>query len=62
MIFHKKEQKKIELVTRPAPGSLELAVEHRVEDWVVVLHVLDQEGVSEAEGRLEVLLEGVVQK
>ena len=46
----------------PAPGSLELSVEHRVEDGVVVLHVLDQEGVPKAEGRLQVLPEGVVQK
>ena len=46
----------------PSTGALELAVQYRVEDGVVVLHVLDQEGVPKAESRLQVLPEGVVQK
>ena len=46
----------------PSAGALELAVQYWVEDGVVVLHVLDQEGVPKAEGRLQVLPEGVVQK
>ena len=46
----------------PSPGALELAVQYRVEDGVIVLDVLDQEGVAEAESRLQVLPEGVVQK
>ena len=45
-----------------AAGAAQLAVEHRVEDGVVVFDVLHQQRVAEAQRRLEVLAEGVVEE
>ena len=40
----------------------ELPVEHGVEDGVVVLHVLHQEGVAESQRTLKVLTECIIQE
>ncbi len=45
-----------------AARAPDLAVQHRVEDGVVVLDVLDEDGVAEAQRRLQVLAERVVEE